>query len=314
MSRRKVRLFFCLLLVAVLGVHGLQRRQVIVAAAPMVFDQYAPPQTHSFYVPNAPAIVGWPSAKALFYAAGRPYPTDVPEAYFDPSFNLTMLRLRSSIIASAKRHNRQAITKLTDDQFAVLIAAQLYFEYNSALATRGSFGRAVTPVYQEAQGVANSLGLGNFSVWPANLRPSVGLSLLNGEMPYVNSLNEPTNRPIPIAIFGSDVQARMQRYSDWQPSETEVAAEISDPFLAVEYLAANFEVASYRAEHDWVTVNWMTFVAWHNQGLVSPGHISNNGQLANVLPTFERYIPGAMALIYTPPDFVPGIVRQPIAK
>lgn len=301
MSRRKVRLFFCCLLLAVLAVDGLNRRQMIVAAAPLELVQPPPPMAHTFLVADAPPIRGWPSAANLFYQAGKPYPTDLPDPYFDPAFELEMLRLRPAMLASAARHNRRAVTGLSDDQFAVLLAAQLYFEYNSALATRNSLGRVVTPVYQEAQGVANSIGVGNFSVWPANLRPSVAASLLRGEMPYISASNKPAFRRVPVKVHGSALQALMDQNSDWQPDDSAVASEIAQGELAVEYLAANFEIASYRAQFDWAPISWMTFAAWHNQGVVSPGHITANRQLAQVLPVIETYIPAAMRLIYAPP-------------
>mgnify|MGYP000107533878 CR=1 FL=1 len=314
MSRRKVRLFFCLLSVAIVVVHKSHRSPVLVAATPLVLDQAAPPRLHSYIVTGAPLIVRWPSAADVFYRAGRPYPTALPKPYVDPAFELQMLRLRSAILASAERHNRQAVTGLRDDEFAVLLAAQLYFEYNSTLATRGTLGRVVTPVYQEAQGVANAIGMGNFSVWPANLRPSVAASLLRAEMPYINALDRPTTRQIPLTIHGSRLQPLIEakRWASWQPSDSAVAAEIAQPELAVEYLAANFEVASYRAQFDWAPITWMTFAAWHNQGLVSPAHIAGNGQLAQVLSTIETYLPAAMHLINVPPP--PRFTGEPLEQ
>lgn len=314
MSRRKVRLFFCLLFVAILAVQGAYRRPLLVAATPLVLNQAAPARLHSYIVANAPPIQDWPSAADVFYRAGTPYATDLTEPYIEPAFELEMLRLRSAIIASAQRHNRRAVTGLSDEEFAVLLTAQLYFEYNSTLATRSTLGRVVTPVYQEAQDVANTIGVGNFSVWPANLRPSVAISLLRGEMPYINSLDEPAVRRIPLTIQGSKLQLLLdnERGLEWQPSDSDVAAEIAQPELAIEYLAANFEVASYRAQFDWAPVSWMTFAAWHNQGVVSSGHIASNGQLAQVLPAIETYIPAAMRLIYTPPP--PGFDRAPLAQ
>jgi hypothetical protein len=314
MSRRKVRLFFCLLFVAILVVNRSHRSPLLVAAAPVVLNQAAPPHLRSYIVAGAPLIAHWPGAADSFYRAGRPYPTALPAPYVEPGFELEMLRLRPTILASAERHNRQAVTGLSDNEFAVLLAAQLYFEYNSTLATRSNIGRVVTPVYQEAQGVANAIGVGNFSVWPANLRPSVAASLLRAEMPYINALNQPAIRHIPLTIHGS----RLQRLIDadprhaWQPSDSEVAAEIAQPELAVEYLAANFEVASYRAQFDWAPISWMTFAAWHNQGVVSPAHITGNGQLAQVLPTIETYLPAAMHLINVPPQ--PAFTGVPLEQ
>ena len=106
-----------------------------------------------------------------------------------------------------------------------------------------------------------------------------------------------------------------QRHPDeWVPTESVITEEISQPALAVEYLAANFEVASYRAQFDWAPVSWMTFTAWHNQGVVSPASIAANGQLARVLPTVETYFPAAMKLVYAPPLPLPAFVRTPLAR
>ena len=316
MSRRKVRLFFAVLLLAVLALDGYDRRPLVVAAAPLVIDQPPPPVSRSYWVTDAPHLDSWPTAANVFYGAGTAYALDLPDPYVDRAFEVQMMRLRPTILASAQRHNRRAVTGLRDEEFAVLLAAQLYFEYNSTLATRDGLARVVTPLYQEAQDVANTVGIGDFSVWPANLRPSVAASLLRGEMPYINADNEPAVQTIPLQIAGSRLQALMHERaaSDWQPSASDVAAEISQPALAIEYLAANFEVASYRAEFDWTPISWMTFGAWHNQGVVSPMHLAANGQLGHVLPTIETYIPAAMRLVYVPLQAQPSLIRTPIAR
>ena len=56
MSRRKVRLFFCLLFVAIVVVHKSHRSPVLVAATPLVLDQAAPPRLRSYIVTGAPMI------------------------------------------------------------------------------------------------------------------------------------------------------------------------------------------------------------------------------------------------------------------
>ncbi|HEY1013498.1 MAG TPA: hypothetical protein VGE07_12385 [Herpetosiphonaceae bacterium] len=315
MSRRKVRFFFCLLLLGMLIFEGRGKRLVI-AATPLVLDQPAPPATRSYAVPEAPPLVDWPTPERLLYRYGAAVPKDQPRAYYDPAFDLAMLRLRPTILASASRHNRPAVTGMSDEDFAVVLAAQLYFEYNSALATRGDLMRSVTPIYQEAQNVANQLGVGDFSVWPANIRPSVALSLLRGDMPFINRLDEPDYRRYPLEIAGSALQTEMRerRLERWEPSASAVAAEIARPGLAVEYMAANFEIASRRAEFDWTPVTWMTLSAWHNQGIVDPAGIAQHPQLARTLPGVAVYLPGALALIYAPPQPLPALVRAPLAR
>jgi hypothetical protein len=316
MSRRKVRFFFCLLLIVTLFADARGKRRTVLASTPLVLDQPAPPAARSYRLPGTPVLRNWPTVEHLLYEYGVAQPTEIAPAYYDPGFNLLMLRLRPAILDSARRHNRRAVTRMSDEEFAVMLAAQLYFEYNSALATRGELLRSITPIYQEAQNVANLMGVGNFSVWPANMRPSVAASLLRGEMPYIDEDDRPAFLTYPITIAGSELQRelRARRDEDWQPATWAVAAEIAQPRLAVEYMAANFEIATYRAEFDLVPVNWMTLAAWHNQGIVSPSGIAHHQQLARVLPGITRYLPGALLLIHAPPLPAPALIRAPLAR
>lgn len=306
MSHHVVRYFFCALLLAVLAVLVPHHRPLVAAAPSVDQPRLAPPLTRTHLLDGAPALRSWPTAEAVFYRHGqtayRQEHSFSYAPYLDQAFELEMQRLRPALLTSAARHNRPELTGMSDEEFAVVMAAQIYFECNAVLADRSTVGRLVTPIYQDAQVVANSLGMGNFSVWPTNLRPSVALSLLRGEMPYIDINDEPAYELRPIVITGSKLQPAMARWSDWEPSLSAVAAEIADPELAIEYLAANFEIASYRAAFDWTPVSWITFAAWHNQGLVGPDLIAFNPQLQRVLPAIEGYLPVAQRLIYLPPD------------
>ncbi len=314
MSHQLVRFFFCLLLLITLMSIQPQHGPLLAAASPAARPQsFGPPLTaYSYNVAGAPALAPWPAATYPFYAYNVSAERSAAEAYIDPAFQLQMIRLRSQLLASAARHNHREWTGMTDEQFATVMAAQLYFEYNSTLAQRSNLGRTLTPLYQEAQDVANRVGMGNFSVWPANLRPSVALSLLRGEMPYINRRNRAAVILYPITISGSQLQLAMQRHAGWEPALSAVANEIADPELAIEYLAANFEIATYRARFDWAPISWITFAGWHNRGLASPGAIVEHPELATILSNIERYFPAAIKLIYVPPT--PAFQREMLTQ
>lgn len=297
MSHHTVRFFFCGILVVLALVVPRQAPLMAVDAARA--PAALPPGVMVLVVPGAPRL-RLPTADGVLFRYGSIALHPEGAAYIQPAFEQQMRSLRSTILASAARHNRRPATGLSDEEFAVFMAAQLYYENNAVLRQRGEIARMITPVYQEAQNVVNQIGFGDYTVWPANLRPSVARSLLLGELPYIDEDDRPAALTIPITIVGSALQPAMQEQGDWQPSLSAVAAEIVRPRLAVEYLAANFEVASYRAELDRAPISWITFTAWHNQGVVSAAAISEHSQLASVLPEVASYLPAAMRLIYIP--------------
>jgi hypothetical protein len=76
-----------------------------------------------------------------------------------------------------------------------------------------------------------------------------------------------------------------------------ISDEISQPALAVEYLAANLERGLYRAQIEGVPVTWRTLAAWHNQGIVSPRDIRDNATASDYLRRCSAYLGKARALI-----------------
>lgn len=297
MSHHQVRLFFCVLLVGLALV--IPRQGPVMASAAPALPKEQPYTIAIITVPNAPQMV-IPTAEGVFYRHGISARSEATPPYVDPAFQQEMRWLRRTLLDSAERHNRPTVTGMTTEEFAVVMAAQLYFEHNAVLENRAGVTRAMTPLYQGAQEIANRMGVGNFTVWPSNLRPSVGLSLLRGEMPYIDGDDQPAVLTLPITIAHSPLKMAMVQHPTWEPALSAVAIEIVQPRLAVEYLAANFEIASYRAEYDWTPVTWMTLAAWHNQGVVNPAAMAGHSQLATVLPGVQRYLPAAMTLIYVP--------------
>src|SRR5439155_13960192 len=132
-----------------------------------------------------------------------------------------MQQFRPTILQSAARHNHRTLSGMDDRQLAVVLAAMLYLENNSALNDRPALGRAVTPLYEHLQTVVNSLGLGtNFSIRPSNLRPTIAIDLLNGRVPLPPNLDEDAAIYRPIQIAGSTLQARLRSTSlvnGWTP-------------------------------------------------------------------------------------------------
>src|SRR5439155_23809436 len=79
-----------------------------------------------------------------------------------------------------------------------------------------------------------------------------------------------------------------------------ISAEISQPKLAVEYLAANIERGLYRAQLEGVPVTWRTLAAWHNQGIVAPRDIRNNPTASDYLRRCSAYLCKSRALMDQP--------------
>jgi hypothetical protein len=91
---------------------------------------------------------------------------------------------------------------------------------------------------------------------------------------------------IPVHVQGSQINLHTTR--DQQSLYRVVNAEISQPDLAIEFLAANLERGVYRARREGVPVTWQALAAWHNQGIVRPADIKAN-------PTARHYIHRASA-------------------
>jgi hypothetical protein len=224
--------------------------------------------------------------------ADRPAPAPAIEPYVRPEFARQMRALRPIILDAARRHNRPELSNLSDREFAVVIALILYNENFGSLEDRVPPLRPLTPLYQNLQVGLNEVGGGNLSVWPANLRPSVALEILRQQVP-VPAPTQVITEPIHVAGSSVDITA----YASREALYAALTHEITDPRLAVEYLAANLERGLYRARFEGVPVTWRALAAWHNQGIVSPKDIRHNPTARDYLRRTSAYVVQAYTLI-----------------
>ncbi|GIV88676.1 MAG: hypothetical protein KatS3mg055_1194 [Chloroflexus sp.] len=221
----------------------------------------------------------------------RPGPTI--EAYVRPEFAARMRRLRNTILAAAARHNHPQLSGMSDREFAIVMATILYNENFGWAEELAPPLRMVTPLYQEAQQQVNS-GIGaNFSVWPANLRPSVAVEILAGEVPLADG----SILHIPLQVEGSQIDLR--QYHDQRALFAAITTEISHDELAINYLAANLERGVWRAAIEGQPISWRTLAAWHNQGIVDPVAIQANPTARDYVRRAAAYLPVARMLFAT---------------
>jgi hypothetical protein len=212
--------------------------------------------------------------------------------YVSPDFAIQMHNLRPVIMASAARHNRAALSGMSDADFAIVLALILYNEHDGWFEDAFPAVRPLTPLYQGLQWEANLRGVGNFSVWPANLRPSVALEILNQQVPLPGAGGW---QKIPMQVVGSQID--LSTYHSQPALIAALTAEISDGPLAVEYLAANLERGLYRAHYEGVPVTWRTLAAWHNGGVVSEEALQANPRVADYVRRAARYQVEAEVLV-----------------
>jgi len=228
-----------------------------------------------------------------------PGPTIDP--YVRPEFAREMQTLRPAILAAARRHNRPELSGMSDHDFAVIIALILYNEHFGWFEERVTPVQALTPLYEDLQRQTNETGISDLSVWPANIRPSVALEILRQQIPLPHSTRVVTE---PIAVSGSAIHPGL--VNSQKELYAMVTAEITDPELAVEYLAANLERGLYRAKLEGVTVTWRTLAAWHNQGIVAPADLRENLTASDYIHRASAYFGRARALIDTLPPSRPN--------
>ncbi len=215
------------------------------------------------------------------------------DPYVRPDFAERMRELRPVILAAASRHNRPQLSGMNDAQFAEVIAVLLYNEHFGWLEDDVRPLRRLTPAYQQAQVVVNGSGVGtNFSVWPANLRPSVALEILEQQMPLPGATGTVT---VPVVVQGSQLYG--QPFASRRALFAAITREITSDELAVEYLAANLERGVYRAWYEGGPVSWRTLAGWHNQGIVLPSQIQANGCAWDYVRRTSAYLPQARALV-----------------
>lgn len=245
-----------------------------------------------------PSSIGATTAQAYGTKPSATSPRLPPiEPYVRPSLAPRMAQLRPTLLAAAQRHNRPALSGMHDDEFAAVLALIIYNENFGWLEDDLPLLRLLAPLYQDLQWQANQRIPGsNLSVWPANLRPSVGRELLRHELPLAGS----RVITLPVTVAGSTIDPA--DYPDERALLAAINAEISRDDLAVAYLAANLERGLYRAADEGVAVNWRTLAAWHNQGLVAPRQIMANPTARDYLRRAAAYLPLAQALIALPPS------------
>lgn len=219
----------------------------------------------------------------------RPGPTI--EAYVRPTFAARMRRLRGAILAAAARHNHPQLSGMSNREFAEVMATILYNENFGWAEELAPPLRMVTPWYQAAQQQANLSGMGaNFSVWPANLRPSVAAEILAGEVPLADG----SVLRAPLRVEGSRIDPA--QYADQRALFAAITAEISNDELAINYLAANLERGILRAAIEGQPISWRTLAAWHNQGIVDPVAIRANPTSRDYVRRASAYLPLARVL------------------
>ena len=183
------------------------------------------------------------------------------------------------------------------------MAQIMYNEHFGWFEERVTPVQAITPWYEDLQRETNAAGLSDLSVWPANIRPSVALEILHRQLPLPHSTRMLT---VPVDVAGSRIDP--QRYQSQGALYAAISEEISQPPLAVEYLAANIERGLYRAQFEGVPVTWRTLAAWHNQGIVAPRDIRNNPTASDYLRRCSAYLGRARALL-DQPDPTPALRR-----
>jgi hypothetical protein len=263
------------------------------------------PQLGAYAAPPHVADGGPAAAGPAIFGArplGMRGPGPTIEPFVRPDLERRMERLRPAILAAARRHNRPALSHMADEEFAAAIATILYNENFGWLEDEVAPLRAFTPLYQGLQREANARVPGsNFSVWPANLRPSVALEILEQQLPLADS----QVISVPVTVEGSRIDPAA--YGSRDELFAAITGEISRDDLAVAYLAANLERALYRAAHDGAPVSWRTLAAWHNQGIVDPRAIRGNPTARDYVRRASAYLPLARALVAPRPPIPPRV-------
>jgi hypothetical protein len=225
-------------------------------------------------------------------STGDRVPGPAVEPLVRPEVASELRKLRPTILEAARRHNRPELSHMTDREFAIVITLILYNENFGWPEDRIPQLRALTPLYENLQIQANDIGGANLTVWPAKLRPSVALEILRHQVPVPAPTLVITE---PVQVAGSRVD--LDAYTDQSALYTAITAEITEPRLAVEYLAANMERGLYRARFEGVPVTWRTLAAWHNQGIVSPENIRDSPAVRYYIRRASAYLATARALI-----------------
>ncbi len=195
-----------------------------------------------------------------------------PSGYIRPSIKDTVTTHYDDIQRLAHTYNHPALSGMSDAEFASVMVTILYNEQLGWLEDVFPWLRPLTPIYQDAQVISNQWFGTNYSVWPANLRPSVVNEIVTEQRAHQrpSSASTHTLPPFPQS-----------------PYHTLLA---TNPDSALELLAANLERGIYRAHETGVAVTPQTLLAWHNAGIVDPTDIQAS-------PSLQHYL--ARASVYT---------------
>ncbi len=266
-----------LLLLLVVGLHSSDPRQPAVSALrPTHSIQHSP---HSMPAPQL-AIV----------------------PYVRPTLAMQMLSWQPTIQAAAAHYYDPRVCELDQASFARLIAVIIYNEQNGWFEDMVEPVRPFRPAYEHAQVMLNRHVAGsNYSVWPTNLRPSVALEVVRGEVPIPHA---PGIMTTTLRVARSQIHPA--HFSNMDHLYAALNEEISDAPIAIEYLAANLVRGCYRARYEGVPQSWRTLAAWHNQGIVQPTQISQSGWAQDYLRRAGAYIPTAHALLQADPQPQPS--------
>lgn len=194
-----------------------------------------------------------------------------PSGYIRPSIAATVQEHQQHIQYLAHTYNHPQLSGMSDTEFAAVMVAILYTEQLGWLEDVLPVIRTVTPLYQRLQVTSNEWFGTNFSVWPANLRPSVVDEIVA----------EQRTHQLPGSYTASP-----HSIMHLAPVYTRMA---NAPDTAITLLAANLERGIYRAAATGIPVDSQVLFAWHNAGIVDPAIISTNRSLQQYIERASIY-------------------------
>lgn len=197
-----------------------------------------------------------------------------PTAYVRPHVAQLISANRLHIKHVAHTYNQPAISGLTDHEFASVLVMILYTEHHGWLEDVVPQVRAVTPLFQELQVMSNDTLGTNFSVWPANLRPSV-VDEIRTEHAALES----------VIFLKITTHAHASN------------ALATSPASAIELLAANMARGIRHAHHAGMPVTIESILAWHNAGVVDPYQIATTRSVQHYISRALIYQPIAYAMV-----------------
>lgn len=197
-----------------------------------------------------------------------------PSAYIRPQVAQLVSTNRLHIKHVAHTYNQAALSGLSDREFASILVMILYTEHHGWLEDVVPNLRTVTPLFQELQVISNDTLGTNFSVWPANLRPSV--------IDEIRAEKSPLESVVFLHVMTNN------------RTSSELA---TNPTSAIELLAANMARGIRQANLDGVPVTAESILAWHNAGIVDPDLIARNRSVQHYISRALIYQPIAQAMV-----------------